>query len=121
MSAPAFTPGPWYVTGDDDLRYVREEASDAVLARIEDGGHVNPEFALSAAEQLANALLIAAAPDLYAAAEEGLVSALADIEEREHQLREWGDNREGPDRTLAVYRDRAAKIRAALAKARGEA
>lgn len=63
---PKFTPGPWYVTGEDFYR-VRRTSTDEVLATIEDGGQVDPEFALSDDEQFANAHLIAAAPDLYEA------------------------------------------------------
>lgn len=65
MTAPAFTPGPYYLTGDDDRRYVREEASDACLALLIDGGHVDPKCALPEAEIAANAALFVAAPSLY--------------------------------------------------------
>lgn len=53
MSETKFTPGPWHVlstTGDVD-------ACDRNIARTQQGGMVN----------FANANLIAAAPDLYAA------------------------------------------------------
>jgi hypothetical protein len=58
------TPGPWYITGEDDRRYIREEASDACLALLLDGGHVDPAFALPEAEIAANGRLIAAAPEM---------------------------------------------------------
>jgi hypothetical protein len=66
-----FTDGPWYLTQSEDgaPRYIREEASDAVLAYVEDGGHVDPQFALPEDEQLANGQLMASAPALYAALE----------------------------------------------------
>jgi hypothetical protein len=66
--ATQFTPGPWCVTDRDDLFRIREEASDAVLATTDDGGHPT-EAIFDYDEQRANAHLIAAAPDLYAALE----------------------------------------------------
>jgi hypothetical protein len=68
---PVITPGPWYLTQSewDSPRYVREVNTDAVLAMIEDGGHVDPSFALPFEEQVGNAHLMVAAPDLYEALE----------------------------------------------------
>jgi hypothetical protein len=66
IPSAAHTPGPWYVTeAAEDLGYcrIREEASDYVLATADDGGHVDPRFALPPATIEANARLIAAAPD----------------------------------------------------------
>jgi hypothetical protein len=67
--ASKFTAGPWYLTQSEAgaPRYIREEASDAVLAYVEDGGHVDPQFALPEDEQIANGRLMAAAPAMYAA------------------------------------------------------
>jgi hypothetical protein len=67
MTEAKFTPGPWYVTDADYLR-VREEASDYIIATIEDGGHVELEV-FDSATQEANARLIRAAPDMFAALE----------------------------------------------------
>ena len=64
-----FTEGPWYVTGEDDRRYIREEASDACIALMLDGGHINPAEAMPEDEIAANCRLIAAAPELHAALE----------------------------------------------------
>ncbi|MEL6876133.1 MAG: hypothetical protein AAGM33_11720 [Pseudomonadota bacterium] len=67
------TKGPWYVTSSGDHPLVREVATDAVLAMADDGGHVNPQYALPQATILANAEYIARAcnafPDLVAALE----------------------------------------------------
>jgi hypothetical protein len=67
-----FTPGPWYLTGEDDRRYIREEASDACIALMLDGGHVDPKFAMPEKEIAANARLISAAPRLYELLERAL-------------------------------------------------
>ncbi len=70
MGAVKHTPGPWYVTGGSpELLLIREEASDYSLAVADDGGHVDPQFALDDDVITANANLIAAAPDLYEALE----------------------------------------------------
>jgi hypothetical protein len=76
------------------LLRIREEASDAVIATTDNGGHPVEEI-FDHEQQLANAHLIAAAPDLYEALEYILTA-----------------NDGEPDRF-----DRA---HAALAKARGE-
>ena len=94
---PQFTPGAWYVTDADYLR-VREADSDAVIATIEDGGHVEMEI-FDSATQEANARLIAAAPDLYDALR-SLRSAL--------------------NSGVEVTRNVLPKVDAALAKARGD-
>lgn len=60
-----FTPGPWTITDRDDLFRIREEASDAVLATTDDGGHPT-ETIFDYDTQRANAHLIATAPELYA-------------------------------------------------------
>ena len=64
-----FTPGPWSLTDRGDLLRIREEASDAVIATTDNGGHPVEEI-FDHEQQVANARLIAAAPDLYTALED---------------------------------------------------
>jgi hypothetical protein len=60
-----FTPGPWYDQNAWGERInIRDEASDYVLAVVDDGGHVDPEFSLDWEVMQANGRLIAAAPEL---------------------------------------------------------
>lgn len=98
------TPGPWCVSCDDDM-YIREEASDYIIASISDGGH--PEVELFGADtQGANAQLIAAAPELLAALQ---------------NVMSWIDNwfpNFAEDDEWPADRDRA---RAVILKAAGEA
>jgi hypothetical protein len=64
----AYTPGPWYDQNAWGERInIRDEASDYVLAVVDDGGHVDPEFSLDWEVMVANGRLMAAAPDLYEA------------------------------------------------------
>ncbi len=63
--AATFTPGPWYTTEGADFFRIRQKASDYVVANSEDGGHPELEV-IPFNEQLANARLIAAAPDMLA-------------------------------------------------------
>lgn len=56
------TPGPWYRSGD----HIREEASDAIIATVSDGGRDDTPV-LTDEEIAANAHLIAAAPELLEA------------------------------------------------------
>lgn len=73
MNEPKFTPGPW--TLDDEACNVVHEPSGSVIARYFEpddfpcleGG--TPEVARAEVELPANARLIAAAPDLFAAAD----------------------------------------------------
>lgn len=101
------TPGPWYITGDlvgGPLR-IREESSDYVLATSDDGGHVDPQFALDDAVIEANANLIAAAPDLLA--------ALSDLMENPAFQTAIGGN---PNMVKSLME----RAWSAIAKARGE-
>lgn len=59
-----YTPGPWYA--DEDGR-IREEATDYIIARTDDGGHVSGRRMISETAEADNARLIAAAPDLVEA------------------------------------------------------
>lgn len=62
---------------------------------------------------------VAAQADLLEAAKEGLLAVEAGIETRETQLSEWGSNPE-VDGAWRVFSARAKKIRAAIAKAKGQ-
>lgn len=110
MGEPSFTPGPWYVTeAAEDLGYcrIREQASDYVLATADDGGHVDPKFALPPETIEANAHLIAAAPELYEA-----VGRL---------LEEFVDPQQGIEQfDSAITRKAVELARVARAKAAGE-
>lgn len=69
----AFTPGPWYDQNAWGERInIREEASDYVLAVVDDGGHVDPAFSLDWEVMQANGRLMAAAPRMIAALEAAL-------------------------------------------------
>jgi len=73
MSEQKHTPGPWYcIPGEVD--YVREEYTDACIARVfEDNGHAD-ERGREDLPQEANARLIAAAPELLEALKSLLVA-----------------------------------------------
>lgn len=95
MSAPKFSPGPWTI-GSPNCRLdgVRERgvhAGDYVIADL--NADAGPE-----AQQAADARLIAAAPELYAA-----LRVMVDKAVRQN----WNDN----------YPEQLAQARAALAKA----
>lgn len=109
------TPGPWRVTRDYQVRHTpdgfdREEIADCSTAR-------NRE---------ANARLIAAAPDLLAVCTEALGMLEVAIPEaiRESDLREEDDDASDYLRAVRerVVRDHGGlnRLRAAIAKARGE-
>ena len=92
---PKWTPGPWRVLNDEAIKVA---SSDGSLATVT---HIHLRGRRDTSEVEANANLIAAAPDLYA--------ALADLLDRE------GDD------TLDSVKAKWAAARAALAKARGQA
>jgi hypothetical protein len=112
----AFTPGPWIVTGDlqDGYLRIRDAASEEVLATTDDGGHVDPQFAIDDDIIEANARLIAAAPELYEALETA-ARRFRDYEQI-HRLKgtEEGYLKADKNADLAIY------CEAALAKARGQ-
>lgn len=113
QSSQPGTPGPWYLADSADGAFtVREEASDYVIAVVSDGGHVDPQFALSPATIRANGHKMAAADALY----EALLDAkgLADMAVMADDF----DGSESEDQQ-SLIRLRA-KIDAALALARGE-
>lgn len=63
-----FTPGPWEACqADRDYPIRIRNQDDWVLATADDGGHVDPAFALPEKTILANARMMAAAPELYEA------------------------------------------------------
>ena len=99
------TPGPWYF--DADTGRVREHASDAVVAHLSDGEHVDPDIELfDAGARAKHGRLIAAAPELLV--------ALTDL------IAPWNEGRRfvdmDADEVLRLFHN----ARAALAKARGE-
>ena len=71
MTNTKHTPGPWEVDGFSVMAGVGAEYGDLAYATAGDG-HADPDCHLNRpdAERLANATLIAAAPDLLAALEE---------------------------------------------------
>lgn len=98
----SFTPGPWTISDRGDLLRIREEASDAVIATTDNGGHPVEEI-FDWDTQRANAALMASAPELFA----WLETAIDDFEQSVGIVKSpmhW--THQG---------------RAALAKARGEA
>ena len=64
------TPGPWYVVDNGESALVRQENSDYVLAITDDGGYLQSGIeCIDYHEQVANAELMAAAPDMKKALE----------------------------------------------------
>tara|TARA_R110002020_G_scaffold276125_1_gene491405 strand:+ start:19 stop:360 length:342 start_codon:yes stop_codon:yes gene_type:complete len=110
MEKPKFTPGPWWTDG----QYNEDEAGLAVIAANTDSGPLpgNPTRGMVAfASELlsenaqtcaANARLISAAPDLYAAARLGL------------------NYIENTEAELGIQLSSGDALRAALSKANGE-
>lgn len=99
MSGPQFTPGPWaYLVGTVYSERIGERRG--MVAQLSIAGK-------SSAERDANALLIRAAPDLYAAVD-AFLELIADIENDGHKLT--------PEQLAEVRQHEAT-----LAKARGEA
>lgn len=108
MSAPQFTPAPWHAN---------KESGHIPIVFSSDG------WAIADAKvyhgqwpretSVANARLIAAAPELYEALDDVLVHCLADIEAEEQKD-------EPNEAALAIFRARRDRAVAALAKARGE-
>jgi len=107
MSAPKFTPGPWRLGRLSDGRVVMADGADGEMVRVADCRA--PEQHEAATEQ-ANAALIAAAPDLYA--------ALAEILDCPWVPDTAADHPKVGQFSVAV--PRVEKARAALKKARGE-
>ena len=98
-AAPAFTPGPWDNPSQSEAgRYITIKAANGrTVARVIWSRASDPH-----PTDAGDARLIAAAPDLYAALE----AALADLEES--------------DRHYKTFSPSVKRVRAALAKARGE-
>ncbi len=122
MSAPAFTPGPWRIAkrGEDEAFYVveRDEPNEPSrhayrVAHVLDYNELQ--------QNAANACLIAAAPDLYAALS-NLLADLAPIVNEFHNSKVNGawPPAPGDARALASELTRiSVPARAALAKAQG--
>ena len=110
MKAKSFTPGPWHVeNGKDVFTALGAPNADGVCTESNDAWQIADcehfmsyiggyEYELSSAEQRANARLIAAAPELYAALQVMVEKAVR---------QNWNDN----------YPEQLAQARAALAKA----
>jgi hypothetical protein len=96
MSKPAFTPGPWIVDGEHSYHVIAYP--DGVATTVADSDPVAMRTVADDDEAIANARLIAAAPDLY---------------EIVRRAAEDGERYDGND--WALFCDEAA---AALAKAR---
>jgi hypothetical protein len=101
MAETKWTPGPWSIVPAGEDEWGEVNVFDRVLVAAH--RHVSVEGRTDV-EANANARLIAAAPDLYAALEGALVLA-----------EKWADYAEGGPKTRAIIR-----ARAALARARGE-
>lgn len=109
-----FTPGPWTVETDDEGIYVLMgtlKGDDEHLAIYTAPYNAHTEFGshLSSERRIADARLIAAAPDLLAAAQLGLRIAMG-----------WYENGDYAGSGEDILEEMA-PIRAALAKATGEA
>ena len=105
------TPGPWHVSSKASTVIF---ASERLIASA--GGYTsNTEQESVVSENEANARLIAAAPDLLAACVAAIDSGIA-------SHNHWDDTqRHGDGCPLCIrQREAAAKLRAAIAKAKGE-
>ena len=105
-TSPAHTPGPWSLSPSFDRveRRVQHGDTPPLVWGIASGiNSAHPDY-LPRAEQIANARLIASAPELL----EALEAVLPDLE---HYVATHGP---GPDKRLAI-------ARAAIAKAKGGA
>jgi len=118
MSNP--TPGPWHV-GNGDVYADGDRSSDfddiVICAIGRSGGFRSHEYAVVKAHKpdgRANARLIAAAPDLLEAGQEGL-DALTGL------VGAFDDGSEEGKHAERVIAQAASKLRAAIAKARGGA
>lgn len=107
---PAHTPTPWYRDHD----YIRDESSDALIARILEGGNAAQEQFINRAEREANAARIVQCVngwDALAAERDALRGALEEIEDECNAMHGHSDVPKALIRQIA---------RRALALARGE-
>jgi hypothetical protein len=118
MTRTTYTPGPWACTTRqgswDWVVYKADDPNIEICQLFHDGTEFNDLGE-------ANANLISAAPDLYATAAHLL--DMIDAQERERTptpKRESNDDANSRDERDQVFGDAVERLRAALAKARGE-
>ena len=101
------TPGPW------KTRYIKTlnpaiATEESIVATVNSVNPQNPE------ERIANARLIAAAPDLLAAVEEAIELIMT------LQIALGEARNMPPERSESIFIDQTADMRAAIANAKGE-
>ena len=108
MTKASHTPGPWVLSDEWEGILVHAPQSCKFVCEVTETNPVytNPESGISNAEALANARLIAAAPEMLVA-----------LEAAEKEIRGWSWT--GNARDKGPYDDHLASIRAAIAKAKG--
>lgn len=100
----AHTPGPWEITGFSDCQLITKDVPPALGQPIGIGRTYGEN-------QIANARLIAATPDMFAIHQDSIEILEIVLEEREAVNGEEDE----------VLRDLIARIKAAIAKAEGRA
>lgn len=119
MTETKFTPGPWHCASKKPRQISDKRGFKIAKCLLLTKG---ANFELSKQEGLANAHLIAAAPELYEALEQAL-AAIKDFLEYEHDGDPWTEDARAMgemDIHEFLADGRFDSARAALAKARGE-